>query len=991
MLARRLALLCFATLVACGNPTPKPTLPPPRNDDVAAKPAPPPVPPPIDAAAQPLPLWPEVHKGKLPNGLTYYILKHGKPEHRALLWLAVNAGSVDEDDDQRGLAHLDEHMAFNGTKRFPKDALIQYLEKIGMRFGADLNAYTTWQQTVYQLEVPTDNDTYVGKGLDILRDWAGDVTYDPKEVEKERGVVMEEWRLGRGAGMRLFDKQAAVLFKGSRYADRITIGKPEIIAHAPRDVLHRFYKDWYRPDLMAVIAVGDVDPAKLAAEIEQRFGDLKNPANERKKVRAGLPKADGTRVSIETDKETPATRVEIYNFVAHRAKASQKDLRRIVVEDVYQTIMNERLAKLRRRADAPFLGAFASIGSETREIDAFSRGAQAKDGKVEDTLRALFTEVLRVERHGFTQIELDRARTQIQRRFEEAEAREATVDSRLFTAEITRNFLEDEFMVGAKLEKELTLAILPKITVAELDADVKSFGSDANRVIAISGPEGKPLPSAERVLAIVGEVEKADVPAWEEKAVPTALMTTPPTPGKIVKEHKIDALAVTEWTLSNGARVIVKPTDYENDSVVLGASSPGGTALVKDKDYNDAQFAAEIANQVGGVGEFDADTLGKMLAGKRVSVTTSIGETTEGVRATSSPRDLETMFQLLHLRVVAPRKDADQFAVWQANRAEQLANQERQPEYAYFASTQDALYKNNPRRSLAKPADVKKVDLDRALALYKDRFGDVSDFTFVIVGQVELDKLRPLVETYLASLPGKHRIEKEKDLGIRKPRGVVKKEWKLATEPKALVRIDVHGDESWTRDKERDMFILGRVLSIRLREVLREDMSGVYGVGAGGFVTRAPHQERTFTLQWGCEPGRVDELAAAAFAEIAKLATAPKRPVEKEDKAAKDKKDLPIDDDDLADYLAKVKETYVRERETAMRTNGFWIARLLESYRFGDDPTLVLDPSKMIARMTPANVRAAAKRYVDKKQYFEAVMLPRDDAAPAKATKPATP
>jgi zinc protease len=978
-------LLLLAALVACGGAQ-KPATPPTKEvnfepEVVTARPEV------VDPEAQPLPMWPEVHKGTLPNGLTYYIMKHGKPEKRVYLWMTVNIGSVDEDEDQRGLAHFDEHMAFNGTKRFPKDKIVDYIEKIGMRFGADLNASTWWHETTYKLVVPTDKPEFVATGLDILRDWAGDVTYDPEEVRKERGVVLEEWRLGRGPGMRLFDKQSKTVFAGSRYADRITIGLPEIIKNAPRDTLYRYYKDWYRPDLMAVIVVGDIDPAQMEQEIKNRFGDLKNPSNERKKVAAGVPKADGTRVSIETDPEATGTRVDVANIIAHRSKASKKDLRRLTVERIYTSIMDERFAALRRKPDAPFLFAGAGIesGGATRELDILERSAAAKEGKVEDSLRAVMTEALRAERHGFTQAELDRARTQIARSMEAHEAREATLDSRLFVEEMLRNYLEGEFMVGGTAEKELTLAILPTITVDDLNAAVKTFGADQNRVITVSGPDGKPLPTKEQVLKIIAEVEKQDIPAWVEKPIPTALMATPPKPGKIVKEKKLDKIDAIEWTLGNGARVVVKPTDFENDTIVFSATSPGGTALASDKDFNSAQFAVDVSNS-GGVGEIDSDTLQKMLSGKQMSGSVSIGEVTEGLRGQSSVKDLETAFQLLHLKLIAPRKDVEQFEVWKATRAEQLENFERLPERKFQRASQDALFANHPRRRSPVADDIKKVDLDTALKFYRDRFGDVSDFTFIIVGAFKTDELKPFVETYLASLPGKHRTEREKDIGARKVKGVVKKEWKVGQEPKARVTIDFHGDETWSKDKERDMYILSRVIGIRLREVLREDMGGVYGVGAGGQIARSPHQERTFNISFGCDPKRVDELIAAVFVEVDKVAAKPKSDAVD---AAKDKKDQPVTDKMLEDdYLSKVKETYLRERETSLRRNDFWINELVRAYRFGDDPAGFLDTTKIVARMTPANVRAAAKRFIDKKQYYQAVMLPEKEVA-AGATPPA--
>ncbi len=966
MKPRRLLSLAIAALVACGGskPAPGPGASKPGTTAVAESPTPETQPPGAGAAI--LPLWPEVKKGTLPNGLTYYILKHGKPEGRALLWLAVNTGSMLEDDDQRGLAHFAEHMAFNGTKRFPKADIVNYLEKIGMRFGADLNAYTQFDETVYQLEVPTDKPEFVSKGLDILRDWAGDVSYDPAEVDKERGVVLEEWRLGRGAQARLFDKSAKVLFKGSRYADRLIIGLPETLKQAPRDVLYRFYKDWYRPDLMAVIAVGDIDPAAIETQITARFGDLKNPPRERARIKAGVPKAEGTRVSIETDKEMPATIVQVFNVLPHRGESTVRDFRRIVAEQVYGQIINERLGVISRRNDAPFTFAGVGMQSMTREIDAFTRVAQVKGTQVEDALKSLFTEVLRVEKHGFTQSELDRARTNLARTYEQNDAESATSDSSQFTSEITRNFFEGEFMIGRKAEKERTLEMLPTITVDELDTLAKTFGGADNRVIIIAGPEGKPLPDQQRVLAIIDEVAKRAIDPWQDKVVKTPLMATAPKPGKIVKESKIEAIGVTEWKLSNGVRVVIKPTDFEADAIEVSGDSPGGLAMAKDKDFNNARFADDIAG-IGGVGDLDVEELDKVLAGKKVSVEASIGETTESVDASASTRDLATMFQMIYLRMTAPRKDAQAFGVWQANLSEQLTNRLRVPEVQFAIQSQDVLFKHNSRRKQPEPADIAKVDQDKALAFYRDRFGDATDFTFVIVGVADLDKLRPLVETYLASLPAKGRQEKEKDDGVRLVGGVVKKSWAVGQEPKARVQVMFHGDEAWSRDKDRDMGILNSIMSMRLREILREDMGGVYGVGASGSLARAPRPERTFTIQFGAAPEAVDKLVKAAFDEAAVIA---KQGIGQ-------------------DYLDKVKATYLRERETAQKTNGYWVSWLASCYRYGDDPTLVLDPSKVVARMTSDNVKAAAKHYLDPKQYYQAVLLPAAATTPAATTTPA--
>src|SRR3569623_2113605 len=566
---KRSFVLELAALVATGGKSAPPAAPAPAPSPgtAAATAGMPASAPAADPDAAPLPLWPAVKKGTLPNGLTYYILPHHKPEKRAMLWLAINAGSVQEDDDQRGLAHFDEHMAFNGTKRFPKDAIV--------------------------------------KCLDILRDWAGDVTYDPEEVAKERGVVLEEWRLGRGANARLFDKHSKVLFKGSRYADRITIGKPEIIEKAPRDTLYRFYKDWYRPDLMAVIAVGDFDPAAMEKEITERFGGLPSPKNERTRPGGGMPEATGTRVSIETDREMTGTVLTIENLLPHRPNASRNDYRRLIAEELYGAIHNERFATLARKSDSPFIAAAGGFTTVVRTVDAFQRFAQVKAGKTEEALRAVMTEVVRIEKHGITDTELERARTNMARRMEEAADTEDTTDSREFTNKITHNFIQAEQMIGRKAESKLTKEILPTITVAELNDLAAKFAGPDNRVVLISGPDGKPLPDQKRVMEIVDQVQHSDVPAWEDKAPSQALIAKPPTPGKIVKEKTVDKVGITEWTLSNGARVILKPTDFEADNVIITATSPGGEAMASDKDYGNARFADALA-QIGGVGAFAA-------------------------------------------------------------------------------------------------------------------------------------------------------------------------------------------------------------------------------------------------------------------------------------------------------------------------------------------------------------------------------------------------
>lgn len=955
----RIRYLLLAALIACG-PKSKP-------DPIGPITTGPPPPPAVSAPApepDTLPLWPRVKRGTLPNGLTYYVLAHKKPEKRAFLWLAVNAGSTQEDDDQRGLAHFVEHMAFNGTTRFPKQDIIKFLESMGMKFGAHVNAYTSFDETVYQLRVPTDEKAHISRGFDVLRDWAGGVAFSPAEIEKERGVVLEEWRSGLGVFERVRDQMFKALFKGTRYANRLPIGLPETLKSAPRAALVRYYQDWYRPDLMAVIAVGDfADTAAIEQEIAAKFGDLKSSKG-RPRPGAGVPKADGTRVALFTDRELPLQFVTVFNVVPHRAETTRRDYRRIVAEQLFNSMLNERLRSIARRPDAPFSQASAQMQSETREIDAFERTAIAKSGKLEDALRSLFTEVLRVETHGFVASELERARAVLARTLDQLAVQEATADSSTFADEITRNFFEREFMIGGEAERELTLAALPAITLEELNVMAKSFGGADNRVIGIAGPDGKPLPTEQRVLAIAAEVAKAPLEPWQDKVASAPLMAKAPRAGKITKESKIDAIGTTEWRLSNGVRVIVKPTDFERDAIGISGFSPGGLAAAGAQLFPHARFADDVV-QLGGVGELDAEDLAKSLASKRVEVVAAIDESFEWISGQGSARDLETLLQLVHLRMTAPRKDAQAIGVWKTNVAERLAEQQRMPEAQYGIQVQEALWKGHPRRRTPTPADIGKLDADKALAFYRDRFGDASDFLFVIVGEVDLGKLRPLVETYLASLPAKGRREKERSDGARRVGGVVEKTWALGQEQKAAVWMLFHGDEPWSREKAWDLDTLGDVLEIRLREVLREEMSGVYSVSAGGQLVRSPVAERDFSIRFGCAPDAVKPLTKAVTDEIAALAA----------------------NGIGADYLEKVKQGYLREYETALRTNGFWIGWLERAARYGDDPTRVLDPKPRLARMTSDHVKAAARRFLDGKRVYRAILMPGKDAKPVAPPK----
>lgn len=908
-----------------------------------------------------IPMDPAVRTGKLANGMTFYIRQHPKPEKRAYLWLAVDAGSVLEDDDQKGLAHFVEHMAFNGTKRFERNTLIDFLERAGMDFGADLNAYTSFDETVYQLKVPTDDLATVSKGFDILEDWAGGLLFDAKEVDKERGVVVEEWRLGRGAGQRIFDKQWPIYLEGSRYADRKPIGEREILEKAPRETLERFYKDWYRPDLMAIVVVGDLDPAVAQAEIEKRFGKLAGPAKPRERVEVPVPLLDKTRAAVITDPEASTTSVSIAIKGPWKPSKTENDHRRNLVERLFHGMLRARLDELRQKPDSPFTFAFSGSDNFRRAVDVFDLRAGVKTGRIEDAARTLLVEVERVRQHGFLAAELERERARSMRAYERALAEKDTVDGRAYAFGAVRAHLDRTSMPSRALELELAKRMLPAITLEEVNALAGDWTKQKDRVVLASGPARDEMPTDAALLAVASSVEGTKVTPYEDRGGGGALMATKPVPGKVVKTDTIAEIGVTVWTLSNGAKVVVKPTDFKKDEVTFDAFSPGGHSLVGPKRYHSAAFADAIINR-SGIGTHDAVSLRNLMAGRVANVSPWIAELEEGMGGSGSPQDLELLLQMVHLYGTAPRRDADAFAAWKASTAEFVRNRDLNPQQVFFEKFNTFRFNNHLRRQAITVETLDKVSLDDALAVYQDRFADFGDFTFVLVGNVDLATLQPLVETYLASLPTKKRKEKWKDVGARTTKGAKSIEVAKGVDPKSYVMMTYHGTTKWTADAEDDIEILADVMDIRLREVLREDMSGVYGAFSRGSIARRPRQEYGYTIGFGCGPENADKLQAAVTDIVASL---------KKDGIGED-------------YLGKVKEKRRRELETSMRENRFWARQLGEHFRYGTDPKSILELGKVLERVTSDNVKASAAKFLNERSKVAGVLVP-ETGKPASA------
>jgi zinc protease len=903
----------------------------------------------------PLPTDPAVRIGTLENGLRYYIRENREPRDRAELRLVVKAGSVLEDEDQLGLAHFVEHMAFNGTEHFEKQELVDYLERIGMRFGADINAYTSFDETVYRLTVPTDSADLVATAFQILEDWAHLQSFDPEEIDKERGVVIEEWRLGRGAGARMRDKQLPILFKGSRYAERLPIGKKEVLESFDHETLKRFYRDWYRPDLMAVIAVGDFDAAAIEELIRDHFGKLTNPESPRERPTYPVPDHDETLFAIATDPEATTSSVSVYWKQPLRDQGTVAAYRQSLVEALYNRMLNTRLFELTQEADPPFLGAFSGQGRFIGAKEFYILGAGVRDDGIERGLEAVLTEAERVKRFGFTESELERQKKDLLREVEQAYAEREKTESRVYAQEYIRHFLWDEPIPGIEREFELHKQLLPGIRLDEVNRLAKEWIVDGNRVIVVSAPEkeGVEVPGEEDLAALFNAVAGTEVTAYEDTMADAPLVSEVPPPGRVVASEKIDEIGVWRWELSNGVRVLLKPTDFKDDEILIRAWSPGGTSLAPDSIYIAAATAATVVSQ-GGVGEFSLVDLQKALAGKAVRVSPFIASLGEGLAGSVSPSDVKTLFQLVYLYFTAPRKDEDAYLSFKSRIQAFLKNRSADPIAAYRDTLTVTLTQHHFRTRPPTLELYDEMDLDESFAFYRDRFADAGDFVFVIVGAFDPDSLRPLVETYLGGLPSSGRRESWRDEGIRPPTGVIEKVVRRGIEPKSQTQIVFTGPFEWTRGNRYLIRSLANVLRIRLREVLREDMGGTYGVGVSGIGERDPRPEYTFRISFGSAPDRLEELTAVVFQQIDSLKRVGPTP----------------------DEVDKVKEMQRRDRETQLRQNSYWLSQLIVAERYGLDPRNILTYEELIESLTPEAIREAANRYLPTDNYVRVSLYP---------------
>jgi zinc protease len=941
-----------------------PTIAPPKTAEAPAIAAPSPAAPApatVPDLGAVLPLDPTIRYGKLDNGLTYYVRQNTEPAKRAELWLVVNAGSVLEDDDQKGLAHFVEHMLFNGTRRFPDGELIKFLQSIGVEFGPDVNASTSFDETVYNLQVPTEDDKKFGTALDVLQDWAGSATLSDQEIDKERGVIVEEWRLrDQTASGRMWDKMIPTVLGGSRYAERMPIGDMEIVRNAPPDALRRFYQKWYRPDLMAVIAVGDFDPAKVEGMIRERFSTLPVPDQPAARPTFDVPAQPGTRYLVVKDPENPDTTLEVLLKQPAHQLITTGQYRDLVTDYLANSMLNQRYAEIARQADAPFLAAAVNRDNFVRPMDVYAIYARVNDDGIVRGLDAALTEFERARRNGFTETELQRAKNEILRYFESAYAGRNTRESAQFAQEYVKHFLQQEATPGIEFEYKLVQELLPGITLGDVNRYIATMPTDQGRSVIVTAPDkkGLTLPTEAELAAVLDAVAAKNIEPYVDQAAGATLMTQVPAPVAITSEQTIPELGVTEITLANGVRVVMKPTSFKEDQVIIMASSPGGSSLVSDADYPAAETITDVVTQ-SGVGKLDQTALDKLLSGKLARVSPYISELREGFKGSASPKDLETAFQLIYLYATQPRADEAAFHAMQDRLRADVQNRSLSPDTVFNDAVTELVCGKSVRCGPLTLDEVDKLDLKRGFEIYRDRFADMGDFTFTIAGSLDPQTVKALAQRYLGNLPSTNRQETWKDVSPDLPKGIQTREVDKGIENTSRVKIVFTGPFTPTLENQARLEGLEKLLDILLVNELREALGGTYAPSVRSSWKEFPKPTYGLSISFATDPKRADELTKATFDVIAQVqATGP-----------------------AEDDMAKVREQARLDREQALEDNTFWATQLDQEITSpSQDPQDILRYSDVMKSLTAKDVQEAAGEFMPADRYVKVVLYPEKTA-----------
>ena len=900
-----------------------------------------------------IPLDPKVETGVLENGLTWYIRKNEEPKDRAVLRLAIKAGSLLEEDDQQGLAHLLEHMAFNGTKNFEKMELVNYLESIGMDFGPDINAHTSFEETVYKLEIPTDDQEILENAFQVLEDWAHLLTLDDGAIEEERGVVREEWRVRQGASRRVLDQILPVLFKDSRYAERLPIGKMEVVMESPAQRVKDFYRDWYHPALMAVVAVGDFDPSEIRRLVEKHFsfppsrGAPKLPIYE-------IPPQKLPRVAIVSDSEVTSPSVELLTLKRPAEKRTEKDFRDSLIRGLFWRIFNRRLEDLTRQETPPFRGA---RGRESRYVStaAFvSFRADLRSDELLGGVDVLVEEIFRAQRFGVTEGELSRTKKALDLINSRDYKEKDNISSSSFALDLVTHFLQGDAAIGLEDKYRLAQRFLSEITLEDVNLYARTIFPGENRILLMVLPETSPSPEEGTLLALLEEVESRTLAPPRDEEFGKLPQVLPGIEDKAVKKQSIEAWGAEEWILSNGARVIIKPTDFMEDEILFYGFSPGGLSLEEDALFHDGLYSPMFV-QESGLGNFSAGALSEVLTGIDVQLSIFMENYFEGFSGSTSSRDFESLLSLTRLYFTEPRFDEEIFGNLMIRLNEGVKNRLANPFTVYTDRYREIRSSGAYRFRPLSPEILETLVFEEMKEVFSRRFSSAGDFTYILVGNIDPDEVEPMLAAYLGSLPGGTK-EEWKDRGIRPPATIVDEEVKSGLDSKGHVIMTFTGEGKFSEEEENIFYVLGDVLEVQLREVLREDMGGTYSVNVSTELQEFPFSGWVGEIHFGCDPDRAEELSARVFEEIKKLQRGTLDPA----------------------ALQREKEQYRRYYEVNIEENQFWLEAIIEVLQGGGNPQPPLSPATFAEDLTAERIVGLANRVFDGDRWIRLVLLPED-------------
>ena len=913
-------------------------------------------------APQPLPVDPQVRFGTLENGLTYYIRHNAYPEKRADFYIAQKVGSMQEEDNQAGLAHFLEHMAFNGSKNFPgKKTMLNYLESIGVKFGANVNAYTSFDETVYNLsDVPVVRQTIIDSCLLVLHDWSSFIALKDEQIDEERLVIKEEWRTRSGAQSRIWDKQLPIIFKGSKYADRMPIGKMEIVENFPYQTLKDYYHKWYRPDLQAIIVVGDINVDEVEAQVKTMFADIPKPVDPAERVYFPVPDNEEPIVSVITDPEAVQTVVSLYikhDILPENLKKTQAELMTGIVKSMASSMLSDRLNEISQKADAPFAASYAYDGNffVSKTKDAWTTMALSKEGKVDETLASMVRENERIRKFGFTEAEVERAKATLLQRYEDMYNNRSKELNRRYVQEYVRSFSDNEGIPGIEYEYNFLKQIVPILNAQMINTMSQRLISNKNIIITVTGPEkdGVVYPTTDELLNVFKTVEAEDITPYAETVSNEPLISQIPQAGKVVSMTTDEKLGATVWTLSNGMKVVIKKTDFKDDEIIMASHAYGGTSIIADADINNANMASMVP-YVGGIGNFSSTDLKKVLAGKSANVNAYISGWTQGLNGSSNIKNVETLLQLTYLYFTAPRKDEGAYTTLMDAIKNQLKNLSSEPSYVMGLRTNEAKYENNPRMKEMTLEDAEKLNYDRIIEIYKEIFANPGSFTFTFVGTIDEATFKPLVEQYLASLPSGNKDAKYKNVkaDIRKGKFEDVFEQEMKT-PKTSVFELYSGTLNRDQKTQIALSALKQILDIVYVRTIREEAGGTYGVRAQAGISRIPEGQTTLQMTFDTDPERASSIAPIVDREVKNIA----------EKGPED-----------ADFQ-KVKEYMVKKFQEDEKQNGYWVGTLSAYHFYGEDN--YSNYLSTVNALTKDDIKNVTKQLISQGNFIEVIMNPK--------------